>query len=1051
MESAAMFGAEIVTRPKFVVPSTQKRLERPRLYQVLEEAKHLPLLVIMGGAGYGKSTLLAGYLASSGNPSSWYALSERERDPQVLAIHLAHLFHRSFPGSADRMLEKLAMPGGASVHGQAAIEALSDELFDRLQEDHWLVLDDFHLIHGALESISLLDRLIYHLPPRLHLVLSTRQRPELPNLAKWRLQGDVLFLDQDELAFRAEEIEALFLDTYGIEASSGTLDILMRRTEGWPISLQLFAQKIKKKEKTDLENFSDFRDLRDLFDYLAREVLESLSEEEREFFLVTAPLSRLEPSLCDSLREKEDSERLLRNLNDRGLFLVLEENVFRHHHLFREFLLGILSEESRREATYRKVAHLLSGLGREEEAIEHFLEAGDFEVAAGLMTTLAGKLVNQGRYARIESWLQRLPNELIDRAPALAISQGDAYRLASRFEEALLWYDRAEKSYRGGEGKSRALASKALVFLDTVQPTLAEKLLEEALIFSVEAGRRAEILVMLAENKMNQGDARGAEALFREAQSELPENLGRICLRTGRLAEGRLLLRTALLQKKEGKSKAHRETKLILSLIESMMGEPSAARELAEQTLRKAREQGSAWTEAMALIRGGHACLVLGEKERAIESYLQALSATEAIGIARLKAEPLIGLVLAAGMSEKKQEAEAFAREGMAIVRGTGDAWITALMAIAIGTAFARTKNEEAERWLLEAAEGFAHCGDTFGEALASLWLAKIAPRENFKNRHSDFSERMRKHDYGFLLKRATLFGLAEKEIARFLQAEKEEKAAKISLGLRVWTLGGFRVFRSLNEKEEEIGERAWGREKARQLFHLFLVFRQDSLPKSRIIDLLWPDLDPGNADGTFRVALNALNKALEPGRPSGKPSRFIVRKGANYGLDLASIWLDCEEFEKKLDLAQSLEASGVEDPVPHYQQALSLSEGEFLKEFPSYDSWCERERERLEDRYLESALRLARLLLSRGEDAACAAWIQRLIERAPCAEEAYRFLMLAHYRQGDRTMALRTYERCLSVLEEELDVPPMPETKKIHQQILSLVAPEEISRSFAL
>ncbi|HEY9765083.1 MAG TPA: hypothetical protein V6C82_01905, partial [Chroococcales cyanobacterium] len=446
MESAPLFGAEIVTRPKFIVPSTRKRLERPRLYQVLEEAKNLPLLVVLGGAGYGKSTLLAGYLAASGNPSSWYALSERERDPQVLAIHLAHLFHKSFPGSANRMLDQLALPGGASVHGQAAIEALLDELFDRLQEDHWLVLDDFHLIHGALESLSLLDQLISRLPARLHLVLSTRQRPELPNLAKWRLQGDVLFLDQDELSFQAEEIEALFLNTYGIEASPETLDILMRRTEGWPISLQLFAQKIKK-EKTDLEDLGDLRDLRDLFDYLAREVLESLSEEEREFFLVTAPLSRLEPSLCNSLRDKADSERLLRNLNDRGLFLVLEENVFRHHHLFREFLLGILSERSRREAAHRKVARLLSGLGREEEAIEHFLEAGDSEIAAGLMTTLAGTLVNQGRYARLESWLRRLPNELIDHAPALAISQGDAYRLASRFEEALLWYDRAEGSY----------------------------------------------------------------------------------------------------------------------------------------------------------------------------------------------------------------------------------------------------------------------------------------------------------------------------------------------------------------------------------------------------------------------------------------------------------------------------------------------------------------------------------------------------------------------------------------------------------------------------
>ena len=80
---------------------------------------------------------------------------------------------------------------------------------------------------------------------------------------------------------------------------------------------------------------------------------------------------------------------------------------------------------------------------------------------------------------------------------------------------------------------------------------------------------------------------------------------------------------------------------------------------------------------------------------------------------------------------------------------------------------------------------------------------------------------------------------------------------------LRVQTLGGFRVWC----EGTEILPTAWGREKAIHLFQFFITMRRQFVHKEQIIDRLWPDMEIDKGDRDFKVALNALNRALEPHR----------------------------------------------------------------------------------------------------------------------------------------------------------------------------------------
>ncbi len=103
-----------------------------------------------------------------------------------------------------------------------------------------------------------------------------------------------------------------------------------------------------------------------------------------------------------------------------------------------------------------------------------------------------------------------------------------------------------------------------------------------------------------------------------------------------------------------------------------------------------------------------------------------------------------------------------------------------------------------------------------------------------------------------------------------------------------------------------------WKRDKARQLFQLLLTEQGRALHREEITERLWPDRAPQAAVRDFKVALTALNKALEPQRSPDAPYAFIVREGTCYALRAdADLWLDARVFEQACERGQQRLARG--------------------------------------------------------------------------------------------------------------------------------------------
>jgi len=253
-----------------------------------------------------------------------------------------------------------------------------------------------------------------------------------------------------------------------------------------------------------------------------------------------------------------------------------------------------------------------------------------------------------------------------------------------------------------------------------------------------------------------------------------------------------------------------------------------------------------------------------------------------------------------------------------------------------------------------------------------------------------------------------------------------------LSKVLQIQTLGGFRAWR---ERGAEIESGAWGREKALHLFQFFVTTRHRPMHKEQIIDSLWPELDPEAGDRDFKVALNAINKALEPERQARAEPRFIRRYGLAYGLVLEEIGLDAAAFEASIAAGNQALPQDSQLAIEHYQAAVALYQGDYLPE-RQYEDWTSAERERLQTLALGTMTALAGLLAEHNplESIRLA---QRVLTLDPAWEEAYRVQMRAFLAQGNRPLALRTYQQCAEALEREFGIAPLPETQALYQAII--------------
>jgi len=457
----------ILATKLYIPPPPSKAVIRSRLVKQLTEGLITghKLILISAPAGFGKSTLVSEWIVNCGQQVAWISLDENDNDPARFLIYVISALQTVSPNFGVSILDALQSPQIPPI--DSILTALLNEI-SLIPDDLILVLDDYHLT-DAKSVDDALTFLIEHLPPQMHLVITTREDPSLP-IPRLRARNQLTELRAVDLRFTPVEAAEFLNQVMGLNLTVEEVNALEARTEGWIAGLQLAALSMKGQQ--DVHGFIQAfaGDHRYIVDYLVEEVLRRQPEPIRNFLLQTSILDRLNGSLCDAVTAQTGSKSKLEQLQRGNLFLIPlddKRDWYRYHHLFTDVLrMHLTMEQSELVPTlHHRASEWYEKNNFTADAIRHALAADDFERAANLIERAVPEARQNRQESTLLGWLKALPDEVIQHRPVLSVhyagtllQTGQLDDVEKRLQQAERWLDKEiheQPTYVDGEDFQR--------------------------------------------------------------------------------------------------------------------------------------------------------------------------------------------------------------------------------------------------------------------------------------------------------------------------------------------------------------------------------------------------------------------------------------------------------------------------------------------------------------------------------------------------------------------------------------------------------------------
>ena len=411
-----------VAQPLTVVPDLAPSVAglEVRREQLLRRLQALPvdvqLVAFVAPRGYGKTTTVRQWRDTTQDAVHWLSATAAHGDPARLTDDLARILPVPEAGTAGGRLGLVADRPDKSLESQvlAAVH--------RVNRPVMVVLDDLQQIRSG-PALELVVRLVEQLPPGSRVVVLADERPG------WRVswlmaQGRYRELGADDLAFDRDEADALAREI-GLRLPAEAVEELVRRTEGWPLGLQLAVRMAESRDDPVEAVRTVSGDTQVFAEYFRHEVLRGRTTAMVRFLSQTAVLETVSGPLCDAVLATTGSAALLEQAADQGLYLKMESQRsgwYRYQRLFAEMLRA---ELRRREPTadlpiLRRASKWYQDQGRPTEAIELALAAGDSATAARLIVLNAQYFNSRGQLPLVRGWLEQLDEDILALDPPLA-------------------------------------------------------------------------------------------------------------------------------------------------------------------------------------------------------------------------------------------------------------------------------------------------------------------------------------------------------------------------------------------------------------------------------------------------------------------------------------------------------------------------------------------------------------------------------------------------------------------------------------------------------
>ncbi len=1072
-----------VTRTKVLIPRRRPELvTRQRLLDTLYELLDYKLLLVAAPAGYGKTSLLIDFISKSELPFCWYSLDPLDRDPQRFIAHFISSINVRFPKFGDTPAQMLNNSNQERLNTDSLVTAIINDLYEKVREHFVIILDDYHLVRESKLVDQFISRFIQDSDENVHVVIASRTLMTLPDLPLMVARSQVGGLSFEELAFTPEEIQQFMAQNHHQNITEQAALELAAQSEGWITGLMMSTQMMGR------EAASRLRVARvsgvGLYEYLAQQVLEQQPQELQSFLLRSSLLEEFNPEFCEQViggalgLEDVDWDNLIDSLFRNNLFIlpVGEEQIWmRYHHLFRDFLREKMQRERPEESARIQLA--LAGVyaAREEweQAFAIYQRLGRVEKLADLAERAGPSLIIRGRLVTLSEWLNQIPVEVRNARPALLSLTGTVAVMRGDTHQGLLLLNQAIEGLRREDARAQlALAltrrSASYRILGNYQDSQADG--EEATqlcrgdssMAAIEAeAARAVGMALREQGNLVQALTWLQRALDRFEALKDEQNAARVSLEIGRVNEalGRYLdsekasYRALEIWQASGNTIWQANLLNNLGVLQHLLGEYETAASTLEKAVQLSREGGYPRMEAFALTS-------IGDLYRDLEAVGEALDAYRwARLIARQTNERFLLLYLdlaEAGMARLQgqffQAGELLASATQLAEESQSD-YEKQLCRLESGCLkVSRKEYATATQELEEAARYFGGEGFRVEAIRTRLYLViahafagdSTRAREHFIRLQSLVSGPESRHplvtagrEMRLLIQALSTRGELGPALDEFLEeiSQFEERIPYIRRNLRRRAMAvpfapPHMVIRALGKMQVRVNDHLvtsgeWQTQSCRDLFFLILA-HPEGLTKEAIGAIFWPDASPAEMKLRFKNNVYRVRHAV------GKDAIFLQDDYYYFNRN-TDFEFDVESFQREITQAEEAEQNDIR--LDHYLAALKQYKGPYLPEID--ETWVLAERQRLNQLYLDTILKVAELYLTIRQFDQALSYCQRALKEDPCLEAAHRIAMRIHAEMGSRAALVRQYDECRKALLEEYDTDPSAQTQELFDLLM--------------
>ena len=1070
----------------------------PERYQDKATARY-QVVLCCAPAGYGKTTLLADFVRSTALPCCWYFLERADLDPVVFLRTLFASVRHTFPQFGDtcdstmKTLLTQKMSYTSDMY-YPLLDALCTAIATEISERFVLILSNYEEINESETQTDLVNYLLKKLPSQVTLIIESRVIPDL-SFTSLVIQDTICGLDGDALRFSAQDIEELVRLQGLPPLTQAEAEHLATSFDGWITGILLgthvgdarfrrFTQHTAERghlpalRGKSLEEYK--RNM--LFTYVVDEVLKR-DMATYTFLQTISILQQIEPTLCDTLLESTDTTEHLARLERQGLFLTSYKTASGLAYTCHPVIRELLSEQLRRQEPerflmlHRKAAILWHAIHNDEQAIYHALTINAYDMAISLILDAGDQLLQHGQHETVIRWLSALPSALQENHPQLLMLQATIALDRGQLASALPLLEKAEQLVPdSGTRETQVLWAMIAV-------------LRGKALFQSGAYAQAEALCQQVLRQVP------AQEYALRAAAEM--RLGMCATLQGQFTAGITYLQQALHQWDTQPSlRQTMEIHQALANTYFWIGNVLLAEHHLTQVLDTSEQLQDMQGKGNALILQGLIAQDQGRVAEAEATFLEALALARTIPhMQRVEAYALVNIGALSVEKGEYLQALKYAEEGFMLARMFGNRSLmnNALMNRALSYLFlgdpvsALLAVEHMEVPVVDqgtAGYELAWRDLTYGMIFlkqqryceAETCLATIEAAlstADLKREHLQAKFRLaacyiaqnRSEDGIRLLKEATSLLVAYRSATRLVQIEFQWLPVLVPVVQKHAQLAPLRTLLGMEEllqvpKKQDLllsrqdetptpaptltiyafGEptvllngqpiKRWRMPLAKELF-FFLLDATHPLSKEAILTALWPEYEERTSQ-LFHDTVYRLRKLF------GDAS--IIFSPAGYRLDLAAlygnhVWYDVRVFQQhQIEAEQALAVHNEADAKEAFLKMVQLYRGDYGQSF--FNNWCAHRRDVLYTSHLEAYRQLAQIAWRAEDWEESARHWRQLLRLDNCLEEAHYGIMRCYMRLDKRGAALRQYQSCQRILQEELGVQPGQALQNLYQRL---------------